>query len=226
MLKKGDSGKAVLELQGKLQKLGFYKGAMDGSYGDKTAQAVVSFQSLYFSDGIANDPTIKSIDAALLAWSNLQTFVSFKPPHGLQEIENTFGRILFENSDNGAVIIKNDFAKNVVFTEFPVVGKQYIHSKLVDVLLWSMKKVEERGLDREILQFGSWYPRHKRHNASLGLSTHSWAIAFDINWATNPYGGKSTLHPGIIEIFKKSGFDWGGEWIVKDPMHFQYATGY
>lgn len=226
MLKRGDRGEAVVALQKGLQKLGYYKGAIDGDYGEKTATAIVAFQSCYFTDGIADEKTISAIDAAVLAWEKSPRFAPFKPPHGLSEIESGFGKILFEESSNGSVIIKNDFAKNVTFTDFPVVGKQYFHTYLVEALLWVMKRIEARGLDREIFQFGSWYPRHKLHNPANGLSTHSWAIAFDLNWATNPYGGRSTLHPGIVEVCKAAGFEWGGDWKTPDPMHFQFATGY
>jgi hypothetical protein len=31
-----------------------------------------------------------------------------------------------------------------------------------------------------------------------------------------------------VAAFKRSGFAWGGDWsgANKDPMHFQYCTGY
>lgn len=226
MLKRGDRGEAVLKLQKNLEVLGFYKGLLDGDFGPKTAEAVLAYQTLYFADGIADDKTLSAIEAAVLAWGNLDFFRPFKTPNGLAEIENTFGRILFEESTDGAVLIKNDFAKNVSFDEYPVVGKQYFHVKLRESLLWVMKRVEARGLDREILQFGTWYPRHKLHNPKNSLSTHSWAIACDVNWATNPYGSKGTIDPKLVEIFKAAGFEWGGNWKIPDPMHFQWATGY
>ena len=36
------------------------------------------------------------------------------------------------------------------------------------------------------------------------------------------------LMPGIVAAFKRSGFVWGGDWsgAGKDPMHFQYCSGY
>lgn len=43
-LNPGDSGPRVAKLQEELAERGFYKGAFDGSFGDKTAEAVVAFK--------------------------------------------------------------------------------------------------------------------------------------------------------------------------------------
>ena len=62
-----------------------------------------------------------------------------------------------------------------------------------------------------------------------GQSLHSWGIAIDINPGRNPYqlgnwGSPQTDIPGpIIDIFKKYGFAWGGDWPgERDPMHFEW----
>lgn len=62
-----------------------------------------------------------------------------------------------------------------------------------------------------------------------GKSLHSWGIAIDINPAANPYqpgnyGPPQTDVPSqIIDIFKKYGFAWGGDWPgERDPMHFEW----
>jgi hypothetical protein len=35
------------------------------------------------------------------------------------------------------------------------------------------------------------------------------------------------MDPDVVAIFQHFGFLWGGEFhLRKDPMHFQYATGY
>lgn len=44
-LKRGDRGPPVRELQGDLQRLGYYRGQVDGLYGPKTAAAVRAFQA-------------------------------------------------------------------------------------------------------------------------------------------------------------------------------------
>src|SRR5690606_16791632 len=43
-LKKGDKGNDVKEMQTLLKKFGFYKGAIDGSFGSQTNSALLSFQ--------------------------------------------------------------------------------------------------------------------------------------------------------------------------------------
>jgi hypothetical protein len=62
-----------------------------------------------------------------------------------------------------------------------------------------------------------------------GLSLHSWGIAMDINPGRNPYqlgnyGAPQTdIPPKVIDIFRKYGFQWGGDWAgERDPMHFEW----
>jgi len=62
-----------------------------------------------------------------------------------------------------------------------------------------------------------------------GQSLHSWGIAIDINPGRNPYqlgnwGAPQTDIPQpIIDIFKKHGFAWGGDWPgERDSMHFEW----
>lgn len=62
-----------------------------------------------------------------------------------------------------------------------------------------------------------------------GKSLHSWGIAIDINPDANPYqpgnyGPPTTDMPQeMIEIFRKNGFIWGGDWPgERDAMHFEW----
>ena len=64
-------------------------------------------------------------------------------------------------------------------------------------------------------------------------SMHSYGIAIDINPGSNPYvpfyrGGdfQTDIPRPVIDIFKKYGFFWGGDWDnPKDPMHFVFYGG-
>ncbi len=59
----GDSGQDVVALQQALTLKGFYKGEIDGDYGDKTKEAVIKFQKSksLSRDGIAGAVTIKAL---------------------------------------------------------------------------------------------------------------------------------------------------------------------
>ncbi|MFM7723940.1 MAG: M15 family metallopeptidase, partial [Bacteroidota bacterium] len=68
------------------------------------------------------------------------------------------------------------------------------------------------------------------------LSAHAFGITIDINTSyTNywqwdcdcknedaPLGYKNRIPMGIVEVFEKHGFIWGGRWKHYDTMHFEY----
>lgn len=68
------------------------------------------------------------------------------------------------------------------------------------------------------------------------LSAHSFGIAIDLalgyidywKWdypkanESTPIGYKNRLPQGIVDIFEKHGFIWGGKWLHYDTMHFEY----
>lgn len=66
-VKKGDSGPKVIELQKKLQQMGYGSVKPDGLFGPVTQTAVLSFQSSHNlkTDGIAGPKTLGMLDAAI-----------------------------------------------------------------------------------------------------------------------------------------------------------------
>lgn len=149
------------------------------------------------------------------------------PPHGWREIDETFGKIVYDEGLAGSVIILNNWAKeNITKACLPIVGNILIHKKMKPIFMQTLWDILQAGLEDEIKQFYVWCPRHKMHDKNRGLSTHSWAIACDINQAENPVGYASKIHPEVVEIFKFHKFSWGGDWFYKDAMHFQYCSGF
>ena len=65
LLKRGDRGPAVLELQNRLARVGFAVGALDGAYGERTATAVARFQATFRlpGDGSFNEVTNRRLIA-------------------------------------------------------------------------------------------------------------------------------------------------------------------
>lgn len=225
-LKTGSKGEAVREVQENLKALGFYQATIDGDFGRRTREAVIVFQERFFVDGIVDKITGKALVDAVVAWSKREREILVPIPAGLKELEDQFGVIEFKEAGAGWIEITNDFPDQIVRHEFPVVGVQCFHRELVPVLEKVLEEIRRKGLDGEVKQFGTWAPRHKMHDPSRSLSTHSWGIAIDVNWATNPVGTRGDLDSGIVESFERFGFEWGGRWRYKDPMHFQYVNCY
>lgn len=226
-MRKGSKGGEVATLQSHLRTLGYLKGRLDGDFGPKTKAAVVDFQTAYLVDGIVDEVTEKAITKALQAWTEAESVLVIPRPHGLIMIESMFGHIEYEEAGGGDILITNKWADdNIGRHNLPVVGEHLIHNKMALVFEAVFKNIKERGLDGKIQQFGVWSPRHKMHDPKRSLSTHSWGIACDINWATNPIGKVGDMDPGIIDSFERYGFQWGGRWGYRDDMHFQYATGH
>lgn len=226
-LRQGSRGDEVKEIQRQLSGLGYDAGRPDGIFGRKTAAAVADFQDAYLVDGIFDDVTSNALRAAVGARAVQANRSLIERPHGLEAIQEQFGVIEYEEAGGGNIVITNDWAaENIVRADLPVVGRHQVHRLMVPVFEQVFDAIKARGLDDDVLMFGCWSPRHKMHDPKRSLSTHSWAIACDINWPTNMPGRIGDLHPEIVEIFESYGFDWGGRWRHRDDMHHQWASGY
>lgn len=89
---------------------------------------------------------------------------------------------------------------------------------------------------------GIWSYRHMRHDSSLPLSVHSWAMAMDANWLQNPAGSKlvtdmpAAMINELLGVRTKSDarlFRWGADWdwdgdttdhSYVDAMHWEVVA--
>jgi len=80
-LKNGDNNDAVRLLQSKLKSYGFYKGAVDGDFGDGTEDAVKAFQRAngLTADGKAGASTLRKLFADAVDTCSSSTTVTKKP---------------------------------------------------------------------------------------------------------------------------------------------------
>lgn len=71
---------------------------------------------------------------------------------------------------------------------------------------------------------GCYNPASK--SSGGGRSFHTYAIAIDVNWDTNPMDGASHDNPDRLSrsLCAKYGLEWGGDWqSPHDPMHYEIA---
>ena len=97
---------------------------------------------------------------------------------------------------------------------------------LVDILL---DESERRGYRFSPARCGGYVNRPIRHTSKP--SNHSWGLAVDLNWDSNPETFDGEVHtnlPGwLVALWNRYGFAWGGHYRNKhkDPMHFEFMGG-
>ncbi|WP_166389281.1 M15 family metallopeptidase [Nocardioides ochotonae] len=115
-------------------------------------------------------------------------------------------------------------ASHISTEQVPILGTMTCNRAIFPQLRAALEEVVASGLAGEIHPeeyAGCYYPRFIA--GSTTLSNHSFGLAFDINVPGNQRGTAGELHRGVVAIFEKWGFAWGGDWRWTDPMHFELA---
>ena len=101
--------------------------------------------------------------------------------------------------------------------------KVYCNKDLAKPLEIAFTNIVSRKLVGQVKTWdGCFNIRKKKSNSTPSL--HSWGLAIDINAAWNGYNKPVTMSKELVQCFKDAGFDWGGDWIIKDGMHFQLSA--
>lgn len=96
----------------------------------------------------------------------------------------------------------------------------YCNRDMIQPLTAAFQNLTQRGYASEIKTWDGCFNIRKKRGGST-MSLHSWAVAIDLNAASNAFGSKPTLSAGFVKCFTDAGFDWGGNWSKPDGMHFQ-----
>lgn len=129
-------------------------------------------------------------------------------------------------SQLGAIYGSNQWAIGAQLTTINFKGHEAgFHKLAAPWLLKVAKEIKEEKINYSFDQIETFNWRVKTDG--YGQSLHSYGVAIDINAPRNPYSFSgqlvSDLPKGMINIFKKHGFYWGGDWKnFCDPMHFEW----
>jgi D-alanyl-D-alanine carboxypeptidase len=158
-------------------------------------------------------------------------------PHGLEAITAMFGDIYeYIRKDrsldprwqaDALVRIELPFPLTLSWDHAKSVTQMTCHKKLGEVFKNVFATIAAQGLQTGLRTFGGCFA-FRQQRTGRKLSAHAWGIAVDLNPETNVQGSPGDMALGTITVFRDAGFEWGGDWSGKtrDPMHFQFCTGY
>jgi hypothetical protein len=146
-------------------------------------------------------------------------------PNGLPEIIQVFGDIHDPNFE-AKYIAPFTLPYPIRYAGVPKTTAR-CHHLLADNFIAVFTDIQTAGLIDKANDYSGIFATRPIRGYSKFPSCHSWGIAIDLEATDNPLGSTGHMDPGVIAIFKKHGFFWGGDFIHRhDPMHFQFATGY
>jgi hypothetical protein len=168
------------------------------------------------------------------SFHTLESLTWTKPirrPNGLSDLNAVFGTRCTDPVNNGRAFFPwaNDSASG---------GYIYFHSKLTGIVANVRHRNDIDNRDGAYNR-AVWGYACRQIEGSSNWSPHSWGVAIDINSVRNPQGdtswdgvGSNGVNYGtyLPDLFTQSligNFYWGLNFSSnKDPMHFQYVTGY
>jgi hypothetical protein len=128
----------------------------------------------------------------------------------------------------GTLSSHKEMEANLVSVDF--LGHSVLINKLAAPCLKAVvDEIQAQNVSYKIRKMGCY--RYDSNNGSSNIwlkSYHTYGVACDINWDTNPWSGDGSPKPydlpqSYIKAFHNHGFTWGGNWqSVKDYMHFEF----
>ena len=171
--------------------------------------------------GLSDRPiaVVREGDAPYLRYAH-----STSPPARFKEVLGEFAAKPLP--DGTAAIDPRWVADNIVERPVPLLGTVRCHRGLFDQLRLALTEIRTAGHAADVHpeQFaGCFSPRFIGYDRDGRLSAHAWGAAVDINAAENPLGRKPSMDPAVVDAFRAAGFNWGGDWLIPDGMHFEWA---
>ena len=147
------------------------------------------------------------------------------PPVVLKEVFGEFSAAL-DAADPAFFRVDPVWTDNLVTRSVPLLGRLTCHRRFMADLLVVMRTIEREGLGSLIHSTaGCFNARTVGRSPSNPPSFHAYGAAVDINAPENAFGATPTMDRRIVAMFEAAGFNWGGDFLIPDGMHFEYGGG-
>jgi hypothetical protein len=148
-----------------------------------------------------------------------------KTPNGLDEIIDTFGSL--DSSRFESRYIVPFTLPYPLYYDGIKVTRARCHYLIVDNFKKVFEDIRNAGLQDEAKNYSGIYNCRPVRGNNSKFSTHCWGIFIDLEAGKYPLGSSKRFPKAIVDIFESAGFFYGGDFRGrKDPMHFQFCTGY
>ncbi|HWJ67885.1 MAG TPA: M15 family metallopeptidase [Nocardioides sp.] len=166
--------------------------------------------------------SITALDIVAQEGLDLDTFQNVIPVGAFSDAVGVFR---YRPIGGGRIAPDPEWVRTHIVTEaVPILGQVTCNRFMMPQLKAALQEVVRSGLAKEIHAdeyAGCYYPRFIA--GSTKLSNHSFGLALDFNVPGNLRGTVGEMDRGVVAIFKRWGFAWGGDWAFTDPMHFELA---
>jgi hypothetical protein len=114
-------------------------------------------------------------------------------------------------------------SSHLVTRSVPLLGSETCNAAFFPALIGAMEQLQQQGLgDLVKSNAGCYNPKSLAATSTAPPSFHAYGAAIDINAPENPFGATPTQDSRLVAVMEHWGFNWGGNFLVPDGMHFEY----
>jgi len=107
----------------------------------------------------------------------------------------------------------------------PLLGSETCNVAFFPALIGAMEQLQREGLGSLVhSNAGCYNPELLAATPTAPPAFHAYGAAIDINAPENPFGSTPTQDHRLVKVMKDWGFNWGGDFLVPDGMHFEYLS--
>lgn len=149
------------------------------------------------------------------------------------ELARHFGQLSYVESSGRSMSVMPSYSRRMRRVLYSGVElRQRCHARVVGAIQSALTEISAAGLASRINTVnsnrygGCFVSRYARRQGNYpALSRHAWGVAFDVNTVANAQGKVPVLDCDVVRIMRRWGFAWGGNFLLPDGMHFEWAGG-
>jgi hypothetical protein len=147
------------------------------------------------------------------------------PPVVLKQV---FGEFSAAPDPTDPILIRIDpawISSRLATRTVPLLGRETCNAAFFPALIRAMKQLQREGLGSLVQSnAGCYNPELLAATPTAPPAFHAYGAAIDINAPQNVFGSTPHQDPRLVAVMERWGFNWGGNFLVPDGMHFEYLS--